>query len=155
MHTLQNTHDYTLLLQQVEALIESESDWLANCANLTSLVYHSLPNLNWVGFYFSRQDDLVLGPFQGLPACTRIQVGKGVCGTSALRQATLNVPDVHQFEGHIACDSASESECVVPLIKHGEVIGVFDVDSPVLNRFDADLQTFLEAAVQLLIKKAD
>lgn len=154
MHTLNQTEDYVLLLKQVEALVESESDWIANCANVSSLIYHSLPDLNWVGFYFTQADQLILGPFQGMPACTRINLGKGVCGSAALKQITLNIEDVHTFEGHIACDSASKSECVVPIIKNGTVIGVLDVDAPIYKRFDLNLQTFLEETVKILIQKA-
>src|SRR5262245_51376688 len=107
---------YAQLLSEMEAVWEGERDWIANTANLSSLLFHSLPDLNWCGFYFLRGTDLVLGPFQGKPACVRISVGKGVCGTAAARRATVVVPDVHQFPGHIACDSASQSEIVLPLL---------------------------------------
>ena len=150
MQALIQTHDYTLLLKQAEALIEDESDFIANCANLSAFVMAMIEELNWVGFYFKKKDELVLGPFQGLPACTRIAWGKGVCGTSALLNQTQNIPNVHDFVGHIACDSASNSECVVPIHHNGEVVGVMDVDSPQYHRFDASLQTFLEDLVQRL-----
>lgn len=148
------TNDTELLIQQASALLESETDFIANCANLSSLIFNNIEGLNWVGFYLLKEDELVLGPFQGLSACTRIQLGKGVCGTSVLNKQTLNIQDVHLFPGHIACDSASNSECVVPLIKDDKVIGVFDVDSPILNRFDLSLQNFFEAIVKLLIEKS-
>jgi L-methionine (R)-S-oxide reductase len=153
MHTIEKSSDYSLLLKQVSALIETESDELANMANISSFVYHQISNLNWVGFYILRDKQLVLGPFNGLPACTRIDLNHGVCGTAAVLKQTLNVPDVHQFKGHIACDSASLSECVIPYMIHDEVIAVYDVDSPLLNRFDLELQQFLEDVIQLLKQK--
>ena len=136
--------EYQLLLKQAEALISTESDPIANAANLSSLVYNHLENVNWVGFYYLRGDELVLGPFSGQPACTRIPVGKGVCGTAFAEQATQVVGDVHQFPGHIACDAASESEVVVPFKTEG-LSGVFDVDSPTLNRFASDEVRLLES----------
>lgn len=153
MHTIEKTSDYNLLLKQVNALIETEPDELANMANIASFVYHQIDGLNWVGFYLLKDKQLVLGPFNGLPACTRINLTQGVCGKSASLKQSINVPDVHQFEGHIACDSASVSECVVPLIDHEAVIAVFDVDSPLPNRFDQELQRFLEDIVLLLKQK--
>jgi len=152
MNTLIPTQDLDLLLKQAEALLEGEKDKIANMANLSALVYHSIPDLNWVGFYIYKDRELVLGPFQGLPACVRLQLNKGVCGTSAKLRKTLNVPDVHVFEGHVACDSASNSECVVPIYFDDELYGVFDVDSPLFNRFDKDLQQFLEDIGSLFIK---
>jgi len=136
--------EYKLILKQVEALISAESDPIANAANISSLVYHALDEVNWVGFYYLRSDELVLGPFSGQPACTRIPVGKGVCGTAFATQETQVVADVHSFEGHIACDSASESEVVVPF-KTNNLSGVFDIDSPKPDRFSTDEVELLEA----------
>mgnify|MGYP004701607921 FL=1 len=153
MHNLEKTNDYSLLLKQVEALIQGEPDYIANMANVASFVYHMISDLNWTGFYLLKEDDLVLGPFNGLPACTRIRMGAGVCGTAASRKQVLNVEDVHQFEGHIACDSASESELVIPLIVHGKVIGVMDIDSPIKDRFDLELEEFMVEVVNLLTRK--
>lgn len=152
MHDLTGTNDLNLLAQQAQALIEDEADDIANMANLSALIYHSLPNLNWVGFYLYKEGHLILGPFQGKPACVHLYLNKGVCGTAAAQKRTLNVPDVHAFDGHVACDSASESECVVPMISDGNVIGVLDVDSPIPNRFDADTQAFLETVVDTYMK---
>jgi L-methionine (R)-S-oxide reductase len=129
---------YDELARQLAALIEGERDLVANCANMAALVYHGLPQLNWAGFYFARQGELVLGPFQGKPACIRIPWGEGVCGTAAARGSPIVVPDVHEFPGHIACDPESRSELVVPLIDDGRVLGVLDLDSPVPGRFDED-----------------
>lgn len=153
MHNLEKTNDYTLLLKQVEALIQDEPDYIANMANVASFIYHMIADLNWTGFYLLKEDDLVLGPFNGLPACTRIRLGKGVCGTAAERKQVLNVDDVHLFEGHIACDSASESELVIPVIVRGKVIAVMDIDSPIKNRFDLELEEFMIEVVNLLIRK--
>ena len=139
--------EYKLILKQVEALISAESDPIANAANISSLVYHAIDEVNWVGFYYLRSGELVLGPFSGQPACTRIPVGKGVCGTAFASQETQVVADVHSFEGHIACDSASESEVVVPF-KTNKLSGVFDVDSPKLARFSADEVELIEAISQ-------
>jgi L-methionine (R)-S-oxide reductase len=137
---------YAQLLQQARALMAGESDRVANAANLASLVYHALPDLNWVGFYFFDGAELVVGPFQGLPACVRIPLDKGVCGAAANTRQTQRIDDVHVFPGHIACDSASNSELVVPLVAaDGSLIGVFDLDSPRHARFDADDQAGLEA----------
>ena len=124
---------------------------IANAANFSSLIFHSLPDLNWAGFYFAKDDELVLGPFQGKPACVRIRVGQGVCGTAAAQCATTIVPNVHEFPGHIACDSASNSEIVVPLIKNDELIGVLDLDSPVLARFDEADAEGLQRLAAILI----
>ena len=146
---------YAQLLAQARALVSGERDRTANAANLSALVYHSLPGLNWVGFYFFDGTELVVGPFQGLPACVRIGLGKGVCGTAAATGQTQRVADVHQFAGHIACDSASNSEVVVPLVADdGSLLGVFDIDSPELARFDADDQAGLEAIARLWVESA-
>jgi L-methionine (R)-S-oxide reductase len=127
---------YRELAGQLAALLAGETDRVANAANMAALIYHGLPDLNWAGFYFRRGAELVLGPFQGKPACVRIAIGRGVCGTAAARAATVVVPDVHDFPGHIACDAASHSELVVPLIEADAVVGVLDLDSPLLARFD-------------------
>src|SRR5258707_3331998 len=127
---------YDQLEAQLTSLLAGERDLVANTANFSALIFHSLPDLNWAGFYFVKDDELVLGPFQGRPACVRIAVGKGVCGTAAARRVTTIVPNVHEFPGHIACDSASNSEIVIPLIERERLIGVLDLDSPLLGRFD-------------------
>ena len=137
---------YAQLLEQARALLHGERDRIANAANLSALVYHALADLNWVGFYFFDGTELVVGPFQGLPACVRIQLDKGVCGAAARTRQTQRIEDVNAFPGHIACDSASNSELVVPLVAaDGALIGVFDLDSPRRARFDADDQAGLEA----------
>ena len=127
---------YRDLAEQLAALLAGEADRIANAANMAALIYHGLPDLNWAGFYFRRGAELVLGPFQGKPACVRIAIGRGVCGIAAARAATVVVPDVHDFPGHIACDPFSRSELVVPLIEDGSVLGVLDLDSPLPARFD-------------------
>src|SRR6186713_2006625 len=125
------------LSAQLRSLLEGERDFIANAANLSSLLFYSLPDLNWAGFYILKGEELVLGPFQGKPACVRIPLGQGVCGTAAVDRRTLVVPDVHEFPGHIACDVASNSEIVVPIVAHEQLLGVLDLDSPRLARFDA------------------
>lgn len=142
---------YAQLVAQARALIQGESDRVANAANLAALVYHALPDLNWVGFYFYDGAELVVGPFQGLPACVRIALDKGVCGAAARTRQTQRVADVEAFPGHIACDAASRSELVVPLVHDGELIGVFDLDSPRVNRFDEEDQQGLEAIAQAFL----
>src|SRR5918994_554243 len=127
---------YAEVVAQTRALLEGERDAIANFANTCSLLYHSLPDLNWVGFYLLKDGELVLGPFQGKPACVRIALGKGVCGAAAAQRQTVLVPNVHEFPGHIFCDSASNSEIVVPLVRGHELLGVLDLDSPRLARFD-------------------
>jgi len=143
---------YAQLLAQARALLAGESDRIANAANLSSLVYHALPQLNWVGFYFFDGVELVVGPFQGLPACVRIPLNKGVCGAAARTRKTQRIADVHAFEGHIACDSASRSELVVPLHADDALVGVFDLDSPEPDRFDADDQAGLEAIAECFMQ---
>ncbi len=142
------SEQFALLLEQAQALMHGEPDRIANAANLSALVYHALPELNWAGFYFFDGTELVVGPFQGLPACVRIPLDKGVCGAAARTRTTQRVADVNAFPGHIACDSASRSEVVVPLYLGDILVGVFDIDSPVPDRFDADDQAGLEAIAQ-------
>jgi L-methionine (R)-S-oxide reductase len=142
---------YAQLLGQARGLLHGEHDRIANAANLAALVYHALPDLNWVGFYFYDGRELVVGPFQGKPACVRIALGRGVCGTAAVTRQTQRIADVHAFPGHIACDAASASELVVPLYDGDRLIGVFDLDSPLPNRFDADDQQGLEAVAALFL----
>jgi L-methionine (R)-S-oxide reductase len=143
------------LISQARALLAGERDFTANAANLSALIFHSLPDLNWAGFYWMRGGELVLGPFQGKPACVRIALGKGVCGTAARDRRTVLVPDVHRFPGHIACDSASNSEVVVPVIHGDEVLGVLDLDSPLAERFDESDARALEALVQVFLASTD
>ncbi|NTF41232.1 GAF domain-containing protein [Rhizobium sp. AC27/96] len=137
---------YRELADQLQALLAGEPDAIANAANTSALIFQMLPELNWAGFYFLHgNDELVLGPFQGKPACVRIAVGRGVCGTAVEKAQSILVEDVHAFPGHIACDAASRSELVVPLLRDGRVFGVIDLDSPVTGRFDADDQAGIEA----------
>ncbi|CAB3642368.1 diguanylate cyclase [Achromobacter marplatensis] len=136
---------YAELVVQARALLEGEPDRIANAANLGALAYQALPDLNWAGFYFFDGTELVLGPFQGKPACVRIPLDRGVCGAAASQRQTQLVPDVHAFPGHIACDAASRSEIVVPLVHQGELIGVWDVDSPIPDRFDEDDRQGMQA----------
>ncbi len=144
---------YDTLVAQARSLIESETDLVANAANFASLVYHSLDGLNWAGFYFHDGRELVVGPFQGKPACVRIPLGRGVCGTAAQSRETQVVRDVHEFPGHIACDSASQSEIVVPLVAaDGTLIGVWDVDSPDLARFDDEDRAGMEALCRVFVE---
>ena len=143
---------YAQLLEQARGLMHGERDRVANAANVSALVYNALPALNWVGFYFFDGKELVVGPFQGLPACIRIPLDKGVCGAAATTRQTQRVADVHAFPGHIACDAASRSEVVVPLLLGNELVGVFDLDSPEPDRFDADDQLGLEAIAQAFVE---
>jgi L-methionine (R)-S-oxide reductase len=140
---------YSLLNLQAQALIEHETDLIANMANLSALLFNQLPDLNWAGFYIMRGDELVLGPFQGQVACVRIGIGKGVCGTAVASGQVQLVKDVHEFPGHIACDAASNSEIVLPLRHNGKIIAVLDIDSPSLARFDAEDQAGLEQLIAL------
>ncbi|MBY0124108.1 GAF domain-containing protein [Bacillus sp. S/N-304-OC-R1] len=142
---------YALVKKQLAALLEGESNKIANLSNASALLNQFLDRINWVGFYLLEDNELVLGPFQGLPACVRIPIGKGVCGTSAKLKETVRVEDVHLFPGHIACDAASQSEIVIPLIKNDELIGVLDIDSPEKNRFDELDQKELEDFTQILV----
>jgi L-methionine (R)-S-oxide reductase len=145
---------YHELNAQLVALFADESNGLANAANMCAVLYHGLPLVNWVGFYFLQGGELVLGPFQGKVACVRIALGRGVCGTAAQRRETLIVPDVHAFPGHIACDAASRSEIVVPLLRNGQLLGVLDLDSPELARFDAKDREGLMAGCALWLEKS-
>ncbi len=147
------TELYEQLATDVISLLDQETDWIANAANVSALLYHALPEVNWAGFYFMRNGELVVGPFQGKPACVRIAVGRGVCGTAAQNRQTVVVRNVHEFPGHIACDSASNSEIVIPLIIHDVLIGVLDIDSPVESRFDDEDQRGLERILQIFLEK--
>ena len=142
---------YSQLDAQLAELLADEPDWIANTANFAALIYHGLDDLNWAGFYFLQADELVLGPFQGKPACRRIALGRGVCGTAAVRRETVVVENVHEFPGHIACDAVSNSEIVVPLVDGDRLLGVLDLDSPTLGRFDAVDQEGLERLVATLV----
>jgi len=152
---MQKEEFYYQLNQNLAALIDSETDWLANLANAAALLFSQLENINWAGFYLLKGDELVLGPFQGKPACVRIPVGKGVCGSAAAKRQTLVVPNVHQFPGHIACDPDSWSEIVVPIISSDTIRGVLDIDSPDYNRFDQVDKQGLEKYVKQLEMKID
>ena len=145
---------YRELCLQAGGLFESERDAIANAANLTALLYGGLADVNWAGFYFLQAEELVLGPFQGRPACVRIPVGKGVCGTAAQRRETVVVPDIEKFPGHIACDAASRSEVVVPLLRNGRLLGVLDLDSPRRNRFNDDDRSGLETLAALWVERS-
>lgn len=144
---------YRELARELAALLAGEPDLIANLANTSALLFQSLPDLNWAGFYLLKDGELVVGPFQGKPACVRIPMGKGVCGTAALRRASVIVRDVNQFPGHIACDTASNSEIVVPLLRSGELLGVLDIDSPLLERFDEEDRAGLEQLVAILMER--
>ncbi|HZS55251.1 MAG TPA: GAF domain-containing protein [Bryobacteraceae bacterium] len=158
MHTVERAESakskyalYQQLCEQLHELIGNERSFVANAANTSALLFHSLPDVNWVGFYIAEGPELVLGPFQGKPACVRIPFGKGVCGTAAAEGKTVIVPDVNQFSGHIACDTASRSEIVVPLLNWGKVLGVLDIDSANLNRFDEEDEEGLESVVSVFL----
>jgi GAF domain-containing protein len=161
MHLVQTTaglgkpEAYALIAQQLTALLEEEHDGLANTANVAALLFESLPDLNWAGFYFLRDGELVLGPFQGKVACVRIELGRGVCGTAARERKTTVVDDVNAFPGHIACDAASRSEIVVPLIHGDRLLGVLDIDSPFPGRFDHEDATGLDEVARLLVNGSD
>lgn len=144
---------YQGLARQLRELLADEHDLVANAANLAALLYHGLPELNWAGFYFLQGEVLVLGPFQGKPACTRIALGKGVCGTAASMREAVVVENVHAYPGHIACDGASNSEIVVPILKDGTLVGVLDLDSPAFGRFDAEDQAGLESLVEVFVER--
>ncbi|HEY4602264.1 MAG TPA: GAF domain-containing protein [Cerasibacillus sp.] len=151
-YTGNRTKDYEILIKQLHALIADEKDEIANLANAAGLLNQFLNDINWVGFYIWKNNELVLGPFQGLPACIRIPYGKGVCGSAVAKKETLIVPNVNHFPGHIACDAASQSEIVIPIFVNKEIYGVLDIDSPTLNRFDKTDQHYLEKFVLTLAK---
>jgi len=144
--------NYELVIKQLASLLKGETDQTANLANASALLKQFLPDINWAGFYICKSGELVLGPFQGLPACVRIPMGKGVCGTAAQARATVRVGNVHEFPGHIACDAASQSEIVIPIVKNDELIGVLDIDSPILSRFNELDQHYLEQFVEELAR---
>jgi L-methionine (R)-S-oxide reductase len=149
--TAARAEQYADLQLSLAGLLDGEQDLIANAANFAALVYHTLPDLNWAGCYFLRGQELVLGPFQGRPACVRIAIGRGVCGTAAQQRASVLVHDVHDFPGHIACDPVSRSELVVPLIRNGELLGVFDLDSPLPGRFNEEDRAGMETAARTLM----
>ncbi len=149
------TEFYQDLAAQLTGLLGDERDRIANAANMSAFLFMSVPHLNWAGFYFMRDGELIVGPFQGKPACVRIAVGDGVCGTAVKERRTILVEDVHAFPGHIACDVGSESELVVPLFKNGEIVGVLDLDSPRLARFDAEDQAGMEKLAAIFVTASD
>jgi L-methionine (R)-S-oxide reductase len=142
---------YEMLAAMLESLLASEHELIANAANTSALIHASVPDLNWVGFYFLNGGELVVGPFQGKPACVRIPLGQGVCGTAAARRSTVVVPDVHAFAGHIACDAASRSEIVIPLLQGESLLGVLDIDSPLPGRFDEEDRRGLERLARIFL----
>lgn len=153
--TTSKAETYSHLSAQLSGLFEDERDFIANAANFSSLLYHSLPDINWVGFYLLKNNELVLGPFQGQPACVRIAIGKGVCGTAAKLRQTVVVENIHEFPGHIACDSASNSEIVVPLISESQLVGVLDLDSPSLSRFNEEDAEGLNKLANIFLQSSD
>ncbi|WP_342598624.1 GAF domain-containing protein [Psychrobacillus sp. FSL H8-0483] len=144
--------NYTMLSKQLDALLTGETNAIANLSNASALLNQFFDQINWVGFYLMENGELVLGPFQGLPACVRIPLGRGVCGTAATNKETVIVPDVHAFPGHIACDAASQSEIVLPILKDGKLIGVLDIDSPIKDRFSDQDAAGLEQFIEVLVK---
>jgi len=146
--------DYASLAEELVGLLTGEQDFIANAANTSALVFDALPDINWAGFYFLRNGELVVGPFQGKPACVRIPLGKGVCGTAAVSRKTIVVRDVHEFPGHIACDAASLSEIVVPLLRGDELLGVLDIDSPLVGRFDDADRRGIERLATLFVSSS-
>ena len=144
--------DYNLIKEQIKGFAETDSWFLPLLSNAAAVLYQSLPNINWAGFYLIHEGKLVLGPFQGNPACIHIAIGRGVCGTAVQEKKILRVDDVHQFPGHIACDSASRSEIVLPLEKEGEIFGVLDIDSPILRRFSKEDETGLKEITEIIQK---
>lgn len=152
MKIINREENLKLINQKLLGLVEDEDDWTANLANAAALLYNELDRVNWAGFYLMKKGELVLGPFQGLPACIRIQIGNGVCGTAVKDRQTYVVEDVHQFEGHIACDQASKSEIVVPIFEEDEIKGVLDIDSPVKGRFGSLEKEYLKEFVAILVE---
>jgi len=155
MNIEEKEENYEMLYDSMKALIEDEKDWIANLANVSALLFNHLEKVNWAGFYLMKEGELVLGPFQGKPACIRIEVGSGVCGSAVEDRKTYVVDNVHQFEGHIACDAASNSEIVVPLFYEDQVIGVLDIDSPIKSNFDDVDKKYLEKMVNHLIEASE
>ena len=155
IHSQDKPMFYKDLAQSLHSLLCEERDPIANMANMASLLYFSLPSINWSGFYLFNGQELVLGPFHGKPACVRIQMGKGVCGTSAFKRETLMIENVHEFPGHIACDADSKSEIVIPMIKDDIIIGVLDIDSPIFARFDEDDKNGLQQQIEILLSATD
>ena len=153
--TISKSDLYASLAPQVRALLDNERNLVANAANFAALVYHALPDVNWTGFYFLHGEELVLGPFQGKPACVRIPIGKGVCGLAAAQCETIIVPNVHDFPGHIACDTASNSEIVVPVFDGQRLLGVLDLDSPILTRFDEQDAEGLNELVTIFVEACE
>lgn len=145
-------NELELINKQLKALLMNEEDMIANLANASALLFNNMSRINWAGFYILKDQELILGPFQGLPACVHIPIGKGVCGSAARDKATYLVEDVHEFQGHIACDQASRSEIVVPILVDNELVAVLDIDSPVKKRFDEEDQKYLEEFVKILIE---
>ena len=146
---------YSDIFKMAESLVEGEHNFIANASNLSALIFEYIGSLNWVGYYFKQNDELILGPFQGRTACLRIKIGEGVCGKCAEKNDTIIVSNVHEFEGHIACDSRSNSEIVVPIIKDNYFYGVLDIDSPAFDRFNEEEKNFFESIVELLVSKSD
>jgi L-methionine (R)-S-oxide reductase len=146
--------DYASLAEELVGLLTGEQDFIANAANTSALVFDALPDINWAGFYLLRDGELVVGPFQGKPACVRIPLGKGVCGAAAASRKTIVVRDVHEFPGHIACDAASQSEIVVPLLRGDELLGVLDIDSPLIGRFDDADRRGIERLATLFVSSS-
>jgi len=155
LHDLTADELYKALFEFSQGLVAGERNMIANLANISSLLFHTLTQVNWVGFYLLHHDELILGPFQGKPACIRIPIGKGVCGTAVAQKTAQLVKNVHMFPGHIACDGDTNSELVIPLIRDGKIYGVLDLDSPVLERFSEEDQQGLEKIVELLIQHCD
>lgn len=152
MQTVNKKTNFEQLLSQASALVSGQKDPVANAANISSLLFYGLDEVNWVGFYFVKGGNLIVGPFQGRPACVSIPIGKGVCGTAAATRRIQRIADVHAFEGHIACDTASRSEIVLPLLSSGELIGVLDLDSPVKDRFDEEDERFLQQVAEIYLR---
>ena len=144
--------NYKELIQEIKALVNGVPYRISNYANISAAIWNAMDAINWVGFYLLENNSLILGPFQGNPACVTIEIGKGVCGSAVAEKRSLIVPDVHQFPGHIACDAASRSEIVIPMIKNGHILGVLDIDSPVLDRFNEDDKINLETIVSIITK---
>jgi GAF domain-containing protein len=155
IHATSKPEFYAALHRQLEAVLHGERDWICNLAQTSALLMQTMPDLNWAGFYLLKGGELVLGPFQGKVACVRIALGRGVCGTAAAKRETVVVRNVHDFPGHIACDSASNSEIVVPLLRGDALLGVLDLDSPTLHRFDADDAAGLQRVVAILLAASD